>query len=552
MQNPILLCDFPGPRYFFLSDQVPSLVYYSHIPLILGTLVVALLIYWKGKHLLSNKVLLLTLTAFASWMVMSLLFWANNRSDIIMLAWGWTLLIEPLVYIGSLYFIKVFIDERDISFKQKLILGGLYLPVILILPTDYSLSGFDIGICVSVEGILALYYIYIIEAILTFWIIAYAIRRYRREVDKKIKKEISSLTVGIVLFLIAFAWGNLIGSFTENWRLGEFGLIGMPIFMCFLAYTIVKFKLFNLKIIGANVLVVTLWILMGSLLLIQDISISHAVVGFTLILAIVFGLFLIRSVRNEVSQREKIEKLAIDLEKANARLKELDQLKSQFLSFASHQVRSPLTAIKGYTSMALEGDFGNVPKKLKEVIGVIDTSAQSLIVIVNEFLDVSRIEQGRMKYEYKDFDANKLVQEVVSELRPNVESKGLTFTYSAEEGKSYTANADIGKIKQVIGNVIDNAIKYTPQGGITVHVGRKEDRINITVSDTGVGVDPEEATKLFSMFSRAKDASKTNVSGTGLGLYVAKQMLEAQKGKIWVESEGKGRGSVFHIELQAK
>ena len=157
-----------------------------------------------------------------------------------------------------------------------------------------------------------------------------------------------------------------------------------------------------------------------------------------------------------------------------------------------------------------------------------------------------------MKYEFTDFDANKLVQEVVSELRPNVESKGLAFTYTAEEGKSYASNADVGKIKQVIGNVIDNAIKYTPQGSITVHVDRKEDRINITVSDTGVGIDPEEATKLFSMFSRAKDASKANVSGTGLGLYVAKQMLEAQKGRIWVESEGKGKGSVFHIELQAK
>jgi signal transduction histidine kinase len=189
--------------------------------------------------------------------------------------------------------------------------------------------------------------------------------------------------------------------------------------------------------------------------------------------------------------------------------------------------------------------------KVKESVQVIDTSSKSLVKIVNEFLDISRIEQGRMKYEFVDFDAKKLAEEVVAELRPNVEKKKLSFEFSADAGE-YTTSSDVGKIKQVIGNIIDNSIKYTPEGGIKVHVGRKADKILISVTDTGIGISKEDIPKLFSKFTRAKDANKTNVTGTGLGLYVAKQMLQALNGKIWVESPGKGKGSSFYIELQGK
>lgn len=240
-----------------------------------------------------------------------------------------------------------------------------------------------------------------------------------------------------------------------------------------------------------------------------------------------------------------------DLAVSNDRLKELDQLKSEFLSFASHQIRSPLTAIGGYTSMLLEGDYGEMPEKIRDSVKVIDTSSQSLIKIVNEFLDISRIEQGRMKYEVVDFDAKNLTEEVVVELRPNVEKKGLTLEFSADAG-DYAVSSDMGKIKQVIGNVIDNSIKYTPHGSVKVHVERRADKILISITDTGIGISKEDIPKLFSKFTRAKDANKTNVSGTGLGLYVAKQMLEALHGKIWVESPGQGKGSTFFIELRGK
>jgi signal transduction histidine kinase len=269
-----------------------------------------------------------------------------------------------------------------------------------------------------------------------------------------------------------------------------------------------------------------------------------------LILTLVVGIFLIRSVRKETEIREKIEKIAAELEEANVRLKVLDQQKSEFISLASHQLRGPLTAIKGYASMVLEGDFGPITETVKDATGKILQSTSDLVVLVGDYLDVSRIEQGRMQYNFEKFDLGEEVETVVTELKPTIEKAHLAISYDIDKNLNYTVDADKGKIKQVIGNIIDNSIKYTPQGSIHVWLTRKENnKILLTVSDTGVGIKKEVLPNLFEKFSRAPDASRTNIIGTGLGLYIAKKMIEAHHGRIWAESTGEGKGASFFIEL---
>ena len=153
-----------------------------------------------------------------------------------------------------------------------------------------------------------------------------------------------------------------------------------------------------------------------------------------------------------------------------------------------------------------------------------------------------------MKYDMTDFDVVKVVGDVVDELKPNIKSANLSIDFKSE-APSCMIHADLGKIKQVIGNLIDNSIKYTKQGGISLNVKATTDKILISISDTGIGIAQEDIPKLFSKFVRAKDAFRTNVVGTGLGLYVAQQMVEAQGGRVWVESPGMGKGSTFFIEL---
>jgi len=134
------------------------------------------------------------------------------------------------------------------------------------------------------------------------------------------------------------------------------------------------------------------------------------------------------------------------------------------------------------------------------------------------------------------------------ELKPNIEAAGLSYEFHSDDGE-YPVYADQNKMRQVIGNLIDNAIKYTPTGGMAVSVKKEGEVVRFVLKDTGIGISPEDIPKLFNKFTRAKDASKQNVIGTGLGLYIAKQMVEAQNGKVWLESEGLGKGTTSIMEL---
>lgn len=545
-------CEWSSSKLLIISENVFSpLIYYSHLLPILVSLFLGIFLLIKNIESLASRILGLTLITFSVWTFFDLILWANEKDYLIVFFWSMLILFEPIIYAGLLYFLIVFVTGKDLESKSKLIMGLLLLPTIIFTPTNLAITAFDLTNCNRevLEGSLV-YYGYLIEIVFSLWAALFILRKYF-SVPKQFRGQLILSGLGVILFMLAFAWGNISGSLSEDWAIGQYGLLGMPVLAAFLFYLIVKFNTFNIKLLGSQALVITLWSLVGSLLFLQTIENVRIITSITLIILIILGVQLVRGVKREIGQREKIERLALDLEKANARLRELDQLKSEFLSFASHQIRSPLTAINGYSSMILQGDFGEIPEKIRGAIQTMDESSKGLVKIVNDFLDISRIEQGRMKYDMADFDVKELAQEVVEELKPNIENKGLQVEFSSKN-TGFMVFGDKMKIKQVIGNIIDNSIKYTPEGKISVNVEREGGNVKISISDTGIGIPQEEISKLFSKFSRAKDAHKTNVSGTGLGLYVAKQMVEAHKGKIWVESPGKGMGSTFVIEIPAK
>jgi signal transduction histidine kinase len=363
------------------------------------------------------------------------------------------------------------------------------------------------------------------------------------------KKQIKILIIGTLFpFLFGMLFNLMLPIYTYQY------IFAGPIFALFLVaaigYAIRKYNFLNTKVFTVEILILTIWVFILLRTLIAKDSTEQINSLILLLLTVIAGFFLIKNVKKEISQREHIEKLAHDLSAANDRLKELDAQKTEFVSLASHQLRGPLTAIKGYGSMLLEGDFGELSPMIKDAIEKMYKSTNDLVVIVGDYLDVSRIEQGRMQYDFSRFDLKELIQTVTNELRPNVENAHLTIDFDASPAPSYVIHADKGKIKQVIGNIVDNAIKYTPQGGIHIWLSAKQkDKALISISDTGVGIHPDVLPKLFQKFTRAPDASQTNILGTGLGLYVARKMIEAHNGHVWAESTGQGKGSTFFIEL---
>ena len=265
-----------------------------------------------------------------------------------------------------------------------------------------------------------------------------------------------------------------------------------------------------------------------------------------------FSILLIGSVRREVQQREKMEILAKELETANAELKKLDETKSEFISIASHQLRAPLTIVKGYVSLILEGTIKHGSEVETESLHKVETVTEQMVKLINDLLNLSRIEAGKIKYNFAEHDLAKIVQEVVDEFQTNAAKKQLELVFQNDAPQLPPLVLDADKIREVAVNLTDNAIKYSNVGKIVVRLKLVENGIQLSVQDQGIGLDQEDLKRLFTKFVRIEEARKFDPNGTGLGLYFLKRVAEDHGGRVGVKSEGRGRGSTFFVELPIK
>ncbi len=227
--------------------------------------------------------------------------------------------------------------------------------------------------------------------------------------------------------------------------------------------------------------------------------------------------------------------------------KELDRLKDEFLSVASHELRTPLTAIDGLVAMIREGEYGQVNKNLLEPLEDVNTSSERLIRLVNDLLNVSRIQAGRLKYTISDFFIQPVAKEVVDLLTPIAEEKGLKLQVGSEF-KEGMVSADLDKVKQILNNLIGNSFKFTDKGSITVLSSEDSETVKIFVEDTGIGISVEDQQKLFGKFQQL-ESGKGRPAGTGLGLYLSLQMAKKMGGNLWLEKSEKGKGSTFAFSV---
>lgn len=536
------LCEFSGPSYLFFSENVAPLVYYSHLPVMILSLLLGLFILTRGWQELPNRILAVMTFTFAAWVFMDSVFWASNRSDVIMFVWSAIVLIEPLVHVAGLYLLYVLIERRDLPFAAKGALFILYLPLILYAATSYNLAGFDTVSCLADEGFIARYYSYGLEIFSMIAVLMFAVTRFTREVLPEERKKVLSLATGIFLMMFAFSWGNIIGSFTDAWEIAQYGLFGMPLFIIFLLYSIVNFKLFDIKLVGAVALVLILSVLNFALLFVNNVGSFRSVALATFAFSVVFGFVLIRSVNREVRQREMIEEQEKELEIAN---KEQESL----LHFISHEVKGYLTKSQAAFAAILEGDFGIVPEKLTAAATLELADTRKGVDTVMEILSASNFEKGTVSFKMEKFDFVAAVRDELPALTKNASEKGVALHASLPDAPIETVGDKHKIVQHLIRNLIDNATKYSPKGSVDVSVSRTNDHYRFSVKDTGVGLTEDDKKILFTEGGKGKDSLRVNVESTGYGLYIAKQIAEAHKGKIWAESEGRGKGSLFVVEL---
>lgn len=264
--------------------------------------------------------------------------------------------------------------------------------------------------------------------------------------------------------------------------------------------------------------------------------------------------FAIKNARSFERVKRRHDSLDQELRDANEKLRRMnkqlradDKIKDEFVYIATHELKNPVTAMKGYLSLIQEEHFGPIPEKLRSPINQLDTSNQQLISLLNNLLQIARAEAQKLIIKTQPITICKVIDDVIVDLKPLFEQKGMQIQHSCKNS-AIAVMADKERVREIINNLISNAIKYSEKGMVNISHEITQDMLVTHVQDQGVGISPEDQKKIFSRFFRVEEEAAKGIPGTGLGLFIVKQLIEKMQGRIWFSSKP-GEGSTFSFSL---
>ena len=251
--------------------------------------------------------------------------------------------------------------------------------------------------------------------------------------------------------------------------------------------------------------------------------------------------------KSQQDLERKVSERTQDLKGALEEIRKVSRLKSEFVSAVSHELRTPLTSIKGYASLLVQEKFGKLPQEIKLRLERINQQSDTLVSMINDLLDIARIESGRMKIDIQNIDVVEVIKRVGDLLYPQMDQNQITLELNLPD--NLLIEADRKLMERVMINLLNNAIKFTPQGKkISVGINQNKDRTRINVKDEGIGIAPDDLDNVFREFYKVDNERNKEVKGTGLGLSLVKNIVKAHGGEVWVESRlGQGADFIFTI-----
>ncbi|MBI2054117.1 MAG: hypothetical protein HYT36_02190, partial [Candidatus Staskawiczbacteria bacterium] len=435
----------------------------------MASLALAFLVYRNNKNNLSNRVFTISCLTILLWATAN--YFSNHPVFIDSLIWI-RLVMFFAVFMQFMFFLFVYLFPQNMIRMAKwkffaLVLFAVSTMAATLSPFIYAKLEIINGVVMPIPG--PLMPLFAFSIFLFLWLsIYYIVKKYRfAQGDEKVQWRFILSGFSVMFFLLIISQFLLV-VILQRTDFVKFGPLFTLPFIILSAYAIIKHRLLNVKIIAAELLV-------SAILLISFIQVLTAPTLWELLWTLLFflivavlGILLVRSILKEVRDKLQIQELADHLKIANYELKKIDQTKSEFLSIASHQLRTPLTAILGYTSMILEGSYGNLPETMKKPIENVFASSQRLIKLVNNLLNISRIEAGKTKLEPQKILLEELISSVVQELSADAQQKKIKLKWHKSLNYLPELFLDQEKMRQVILNIIDNAIRYTNKGEIEI------------------------------------------------------------------------------------
>ena len=538
-----------------LTNVVPSLseIQYpllNQFAIIVINFIVVLLLYTVISHTrlkdTKSRVFLLLGVSILSWVdgaYLARIFGLHHDLSLLLLRIAW--IATPVVFY-SVYLISLILMKKDTTHTRVRLFLGLLTFVFSALTAfsdliikDLKFTGGNVDIVYGTA-----FYPFLVGIIII--IIATLQPMYRNKINSSAK----SFLVGVVIFYIMNAIFNItlpvFFGVTYLYFLGDYST---SFLLGFTSYAIIRHKLFDIKLIASEALIITIWCVLFARIFLLNHSLTEASIDtFVFAVSVLMGIFLVRSVKGEITQREKLEKVTRELSETNRKLTTIDEKKNEFISMAAHELRAPLTAVRGFLSMVIDGDTGPITPKATEFLRDSMVSSERMIRLVNNMLDVGRIEEGRLTLTPSLFSMSKVVNAVHGEFQGEAMNKGLNFTAEIAANPADQVFVDEDKIHEVLVNLVSNAIKYTEKGNVIIALTNPNpDTVRIEVKDTGAGISAEEQKKLFQKFYRVQSVVGKTI-GTGLGLYISKLLIERFGGTIGLISES-GQGSNFWFEL---
>lgn len=568
----------------FMSSQFASLTIEQLTSLFSAilVLVLAIMVFFQNRRSPLNVLFGLFSFCISLWLFGTFMVFASQTVEL-QIFW------DRFIYLGII-FLPMLLYQFSAAFAQvkvsrwTLLLGySLTVFFLLISQTDYFVADlFRYGWGAHVKAQFFHHIFLIFFAYFMTRSVALIYGRYKRVSDVIEKQRARYVFAAFAILYIIGPFGFLSA---YGIAIYPFAHLSSVPFAFILAFTLTRYRLFNLKAAAVKFFVFILTLFFWFQIFTFDSSEARIVYGSLFVITFLFGLLFIRSAITETNQHEKLEQLTAKLQdlnvhlqervdeqtieikrayevekKARIDLEELDKAKNEFILIVQHHLRTPLTIVKGYIQTALTGSLGSLTENLSLALGKADSAVERLVILTNELLDIFQMEVGKSILNLQQASIKPFIEDAIEELKPEIERKGITVTYPKDQSSWPDLSIDPRKLKEALTVLIDNAVKYNKdKGSVTVTtkssfhpVEINKKLFQIIIEDTGIGIKQEDISGLFTHhFERGEEAKKIYTTGKGIGLNLAKNIIETHHGRIWVESEGENKGAKFVVELPA-